>query len=283
VSLQRQLRRKRKPWTDREVEELRKLLPLGLQEASSRLGRPYPGVALKASRMPLEERHGGAKKKPKRGTAPNKALVAKLLKSAGRGATLKQACREHKVPPAKALKALHFYEPAVLAGLLVKEKGLAYLLCGGCGTYFYTYSKSTTCSSACKSRQQRDADYFDGQRLTAVGLVEGVCQLCLKHVKRGLSAHHIIGKGNDPKNALMVALCVGCHDLVTQLSMRNFVDDAEGWERLISMVMVRKLVRIPTFKKVATIKASVGLRELSFSQYCAEDGIDPQDLDMVVG
>ncbi len=282
MPLQRTLRRKRRPWTDREVEELRKLLPLGLEEAARRLRRPYQGVALKASRMPLEERHGGARKKPKRGTAPNKALVAKLIREVGKGATLKKACRTLKVQPAKALKALQFYEGQFLSQLLKLEKGLSYRLCPGCGAHFYTFSKSTVCSPACKSRQQRDTDYFDGQRLTAVGMVEGVCQLCLKHVKRGLSAHHLIGKGNDPGNTLMVALCVGCHDLVTQLSLRTFLEDTAGWERLISMVMTRRQVRLPTFTSVATIKADVSLRSLTFRQYCNEDGIDPRDLAMVV-
>jgi hypothetical protein len=122
-------------------------------------------------------------------------------------------------------------------------------------------------------------EYFDGDRLNAVGIVEGVCQLCLEPKAKGLSAHHMIGKGNDPNNRLMVALCVGCHQAVTILAMRSFLENPDGWERLISLVQVRKMVRRESFESVASIKARVNWRTLSLLEHLQEDGVDPEDLE----
>jgi hypothetical protein len=67
-------------------------------------------------------------------------------------------------------------------------------------------------------------------------LLEATCQLCERHVEKGLTPHHIIGKENDPDDELLVALCRGCHQLVSLLGGRTFVDTPDGWERLIGMV-----------------------------------------------
>ena len=144
--------------------------------------------------------------------------------------------------------------------------------------FYQTSTSHKFCSSRCTSRHKRNLEYFDGARLNAVGIVEGVCQLCFEPKTKGLSAHHMVGKGNDPTNRLMVALCVGCHQAVTILSMRSFLENPEGWERLISLVQIRKLVRRESFNNVSSIKTKVNWRTLSLLEYLEEDGVDPEDL-----
>jgi hypothetical protein len=83
-----------------------------------------------------------------------------------------------------------------------------------------------------------DQNYFGGKRKQTIGLAEGVCQICERTPKKALSSHHVIGKENDPDNEILVALCSGCHNIVTQLGGRNFTESQ--WESLISFVWLRK-------------------------------------------
>ncbi len=95
------------------------------------------------------------------------------------------------------------------------------------------------CGRKCSATARTDRDYFGGRRRETVGLADGVCQCCRKFGKT-LSSHHVWGKGNDPENSMLVALCQGCHEVVTALALRNFLDDAGGWERLIDLVHRRR-------------------------------------------
>jgi hypothetical protein len=56
-----------------------------------------------------------------------------------------------------------------------------------------------------------------------------------------LSAHHVLGKGNDPDNAYLIALCSGCHQIVGILAGRLFAEQEQGWENLINLVLSRRL------------------------------------------
>ena len=59
--------------------------------------------------------------------------------------------------------------------------------------------------------------------------------------KSTLSAHHVLGKANDPSNEYLVALCAGCHHLVGMLAGRTFAESPQGWENLINLVLSRRL------------------------------------------
>jgi hypothetical protein len=50
----------------------------------------------------------------------------------------------------------------------------------------------------------------------------------------------MIGKENDPNNDWLIALCPGCHQIVTILGGRNFAGTPEVWESLIQLVLIRK-------------------------------------------
>jgi 5-methylcytosine-specific restriction endonuclease McrA len=96
------------------------------------------------------------------------------------------------------------------------------------------------CSPKCGSAYRTDQRYFGGKRTLTIGLSEGVCQLCAKTKVKGLSSHHIIGKENDPGNDYLMALCRGCHQIVTILAQRKFIDLEGAWERLTQFVIVRR-------------------------------------------
>ena len=113
--------------------------------------------------------------------------------------------------------------------------------CSYCGREFIpTSGKQRYCDRRCSDDARRDASYYDGQRRTAIGLSEGVCQCCGGSPARGLSAHHMVGKENDPLNAALVALCPGCHKLVGLLASRRSLDDPRMLESLIGLAWMRR-------------------------------------------
>ncbi|PZR66742.1 MAG: hypothetical protein DLM66_12610 [Candidatus Dormiibacter spiritus] len=71
-------------------------------------------------------------------------------------------------------------------------------------------------------------------------MATGICQLCGRRDAKGLSAHHLIGKDNDPTDQLLIALCPGCHRLVGVLAGRAFVESTSAWETLIHLVLLRR-------------------------------------------
>lgn len=108
--------------------------------------------------------------------------------------------------------------------------------CEECGDVFWPSRKgSRFCSSSCGNTARRDRDYFDGRRKDTIGLAEGVCQLCSRHVDKGLSSHHVFGKANDPENEYLLALCRGCHQIVSELALKKWCGDPEVMARMIEL------------------------------------------------
>lgn len=113
--------------------------------------------------------------------------------------------------------------------------------CEYCKRYFaYSVKTQRFCDRKCASDQKRDKEYFGGNRKKTVGLAERICQICGTSPARGIASHHVYGKLKDPKGETLVALCKGCHDLVTKLGGRVFVSDPKIWEKLITFAHLRK-------------------------------------------
>lgn len=89
------------------------------------------------------------------------------------------------------------------------------------------------CSTTCRARHARDQEYFGGRRNETKGLAESVCQLCQRHVDKGLSSHHIYGKSNDTENEFLLALCSGCHSVVSELALKKWIGDTEIVGKLV--------------------------------------------------
>lgn len=107
-------------------------------------------------------------------------------------------------------------------------------------TYWPSRQGSRFCSSYCSNRARTDKDYFGGNRKLTVGLEEGVCQLCKRPVQSGLSSHHIYGKANDEGNEYLLALCKGCHAIVSELALKKWCADPEVLGKLIWLAVAQR-------------------------------------------
>ena len=230
-------------WTQAEIDELEILSSTcTLSEASQRLGRPYAAVASMMSKKGFCKRWGNRGARTfRRGTGFNARTMPEHTRSLEVfGGSLRQFCRANGFGLDLFVQALQKYSPDFWARYS-KSRGLAATTCGYCGAQYYPVTKKQKgCSRLCVAAQKRDEQYFGGKRRNTVGLAEGVCQLCQQQ-KSKLSAHHLMGKENDPDNASLIALCAGCHQIVGILAGRKFADLNQGWEMLISLVMMRRL------------------------------------------
>lgn len=77
--------------------------------------------------------------------------------------------------------------------------------------------------------------YFGGRRMEAEGLADGICQLCNQKCDKWLSAHHVLGRENDPNHEALIALCRGCHDVLTRLAARPWVENPDSVSNVIAL------------------------------------------------
>jgi len=229
-------------WTAAEVTELRSLADEGLTiaEIASRLGRPYYGIAMRLSRLGIVRGNVGARRlqKQPRGLPKGRTIqLLRLLKSWN--GSLRQFCISQGLQITSFVSAVERVDPAFWNEYR-RRYGLNPVKCPGCEQDFYpSNARQKTCSSVCGYRRRVDAKYFGGRRMEAVGLREGICQLCLEQ-KKPLAAHHVFGKAADPENEFLIALCSGCHQLVGITGGRRFLATSQGWERLVSLAELRR-------------------------------------------
>lgn len=113
--------------------------------------------------------------------------------------------------------------------------------CQYCGDAFYPSTKAAKfCGTKCGRDSRTDKEYFGGNRRNTIGLKEGVCGLCQRSTVKGLSSHHLYGKSNDTANEHLLALCKGCHAIVSDLALKTWCDDAEKLERLILLASTQR-------------------------------------------
>ena len=113
--------------------------------------------------------------------------------------------------------------------------------CEQCGEDFWPTRKTARfCSTKCGRDKRVDDEYFGGKRKSTVGLAERVCGLCEREVLTGLSSHHIYGKANDPDNDHLLALCRGCHQIVSDLALKTWCDDYEKLQKLIWLAVTQR-------------------------------------------
>lgn len=230
-------------WTGEEVDELRRLVqalvPLG--EIARRLGRPYAGVACKASELGLRSLPKREKKVP-RGMGYDKASmknhVARLWVFDG---TITQYARANSLNIESFVQAFQRHFPEVWANYTEAKNPGPRETCPYCEDEFFPMNaRQRYCTRKCGDDARRDERYFGGNRRLTVGLRAGVCQLCGGERTKGLSSHHVLGKENDPDNLVLIALCRGCHRLVGDLGGRKFIENPAAWEALITLAWMRR-------------------------------------------
>lgn len=177
-----------------------------------------------------------------RGRGYDKRSIAKRLKKleAFKG-TLQQFARKEGLEANALVVALEDGRFPERWLKYVAENGApAELACPYCSkTFVPNNANQSFCSRKCSEHARTDQAYFGGKRRETIGLGEGTCQLCGAKPKRGLQSHHVVGKQNDPENQWLVALCSGCHSLVTDASRRLFLREEQGWTRLRRLVELR--------------------------------------------
>jgi 5-methylcytosine-specific restriction endonuclease McrA len=230
-------------WTAEEAAELRELAMAGvpLGEVARRLGRPYGTCATKASEARISFRRPRERKVP-RGAGFDKASMTKHMRALEAYAgSVTQYARANGLHVDPFVKACQRHFPERWGAYVAERSDIPSRACEYCeGEFVPASGKQRFCGRRCGDDARRDAQYFGGKRKEAVGLAEGVCQLCGARKERGLSVHHVLGKENDPDNEALIALCAGCHQLVGHLGGRKFVTDPAALEALISLAWLRR-------------------------------------------
>lgn len=125
--------------------------------------------------------------------------------------------------------------------LIQKDPKLIQAECEQCRDPYWPTRKGTRfCSSYCSNMFRTDREYFGGKRNSTVGLQDSVCQLCERTVKSGLSSHHIYGKANDTENEYLLALCKGCHSIVSDLALKTWAGNSRCLERLLWLAYTQR-------------------------------------------
>lgn len=232
-------------WTKEEYDELRKLKEqnLTITQIASRLGRPYAGVALKISRLGLGDHQGNRRiKKIPRGQGYDKeSLKGYMLDIDFGDDKITTFARKNGLDIETLAQAIERHFPEWWIEHRRSHSDLPERECPQCKREYIPFTnKQKYCSRQCGSDYRTDQSYFGGKRNNTIGLAEKICQLCGRQNIKGLSSHHVIGKENDPDNNYLIALCPGCHQIVTILGGRTFTGEPEVWEALIQLVMIRK-------------------------------------------
>lgn len=107
--------------------------------------------------------------------------------------------------------------------------------------FLFSVSSQIFCCNKCRYDFKTDQEYFGGKKLKTYGLAQRTCQICERKDSPGLTPHHILGKGNDPKDKYLLAICRGCHGLITDLGRRNFLLEREKLDLLIKLAIIRKV------------------------------------------
>lgn len=232
-------------------------------QMAAKLGRTYAAVALKISRNNLGSRYGnGLKRKVPRTEKYLKAKIKEYIEAIdSSNVKITSYANSNNLEIEPLVYAVQRFYPDWWQKYLDVYAVAPEQQCPNCKTMFRPLSKKTIyCSRKCGNEYRVDQSYFGGNRSNTIGLAEKTCQLCARTNVEGISSHHVIGKENDPDNEFLIALCRGCHQIVTLLGGRNFITNNETWEALIQLVVLRKY---GASKEIKSVWCSVDLELLT--------------------
>ena len=232
-------------WTDAEESELRRLVESGMPflEVANRLDRSFNAVAVRASRLGL---HGYTKrvdrKKIPRGQGYDKASMIKHARALDATTlTLTKYVKQENLNVESFARSMQRNLPEWWEDYVTKHRAeIPEKECSYCQEKFIPNSgKQEYCTRICGDRSRKDTSYFGGRRRETIGLAEGICQLCGRKPDKGLSSHHVYGKKADTENEYLIALCQGCHDVVSRLAMKSWISDSSVVESLIGLAYMQ--------------------------------------------
>lgn len=230
-------------WTSDERTELRKLVEAGLPlgEVARRLGRTFGATATVASQLGIRVKRNHEVRLPRGAGFDKRSTHQHLRALSSYDGSVTQYARNQGLRVEFLVQALERHVPEAWAEYVAQHSDLPERECGYCERVFIPNSgKQRYCSRKCAADARADRAYFNGNRRHAIGMDVGVCQLCGHQGHKGLSAHHMLGKDNDPGGHALVALCRGCHKILSLLASRTMADDPAAWEALISLTWIRR-------------------------------------------
>jgi 5-methylcytosine-specific restriction endonuclease McrA len=253
-------------WEDDERQAARHLVIQGfpISKIAEILGRSYAGVACELSAMKIQIPTKRTLKPP-RGIGLTKRRVLQIgRKMIAVDELVTRVARRERIRTTSLVKALQVLAPTEWQIYVLRHGGEAQI-CPGCGNEFRPLNaRQKCCTTLCSRYALSDRKYFGGNRRSAIGLNEGVCQLCEKKGKT-LSVHHMFGKKNDPENEFLIALCSGCHHIVSILGGRTDCLETGFWENLISLTAARKMA--DSGIKPEALEVCVSLEQTKFEEY----------------
>lgn len=177
-----------------------------------------------------------------RGKGYDKAATLKHLKAMVKGGVpVTEYVKANGLKLDTFMLALFTHHAHLLHPSHVDDPKLIQASCEQCGeTFWHTRKGVRFCSPKCGKDKRVDDTYFGGKRKSTAGLAESVCGLCRRQVTKGLSSHHVFGKANDPGNDHLLALCRGCHEVVSALALKKWVANEEALERLIVLAVSQR-------------------------------------------
>jgi len=242
-------------WTKEEEGELKRLVESGcnISDISKRLARSYGSIAARISSLGLRVKFT-RRRKLERGIL-NKKQTQKLIKklSVDNNIGFTKFCKQNSLKVDSVALAIQKYDMDFWKKYSFENSSIPIKECAYCEEDFYPMNtKQKTCTRKCQADLRSDKQYFNGNRKNAIGLMEGICQVCGKEGKRGLTPHHVFGKENDPEAVCLVALCKGCHFIIETLCNRVKATEEEFWENLINLVLAKRYAKERKYVGVLT-------------------------------
>lgn len=230
-------------WSDDEIEQLKEMVNyLTIAQIANRLGRPYNGVAIKISRLGIGQRYGNnqTKKIPRTGQYKKDLIIKYVKEIDNTNQKITTFAKSNNLDIENLVNAIQRFIPDWYEIYAEKNAVKPKQSCPNCEFEFYPLShKQIYCTRKCANEFRTDNNYFGGKRKETIGLKDGICQLCSEKPKKGLSSHHMRGKENDPENDFLIALCQGCHQIITITAARKFVTNPDAWDVLIQLALMR--------------------------------------------
>lgn len=230
-------------WDEEELNELKELAGnVPISEIAHRLGRTYAGIACKLGELDIAtQKSSGWKVKVPRSSGYDKVSILKYIKEIDeQNLSIRQSAIANKLNIENLVQCFERFAPEWWENYRKTHSAMETRECIYCGKTFYPMSaRAKYCTRKCGNHARTDESYFGGRRRETIGLAEGICQLCGRKDVKGLSSHHVLGKENDPDNSNLIALCPGCHKIITLLATRKFVLDSAAWESVIQLAVMR--------------------------------------------
>ena len=231
-------------WTSEEDQELGHFYAdpyLSLAEIAKRLNRTSAAVACRAGDLGLVKAR--PPKRVPRGKGYDKQSIKRHLKAIDSfDGSLTKYCRSSRLGVENFAHAAQRYFPDWWANYVRVHSDLQQIKCTYCCELFYPSNRRQQyCTRKCSSDHRRDLNYFGGKRRDAAGVLDRVCQICLKDIKGKIHVHHVYGKQSDTENDYLVALCSRCHMALEQICVNtDLADNTDAWIRMISFVWLKR-------------------------------------------